>query len=55
MIELSRDVALQRRLIISGEAHSAAFTWERAAGQIWRVLESAARPDPATQATAASR
>jgi glycosyltransferase involved in cell wall biosynthesis len=55
MIELSRDVSLQRRLIISGEAHSAAFTWERAAGQIWRVLDSAARPDPAAQAAAASR
>ena len=55
MIELSQDVALQRRLISAGEAHSAAFTWERAASQIWRVLDSAARPGPAVQAAAASR
>jgi glycosyltransferase involved in cell wall biosynthesis len=55
MIELAQDVALQRRLISAGEAHSAVFTWERAAGQIWRVLDSAARSDPAGQAAAASR
>jgi glycosyltransferase involved in cell wall biosynthesis len=55
MIELSQDLALQRRLISAGEAHSAAFTWERAASKIWRILDSAARPGPAAQAAAASR
>ena len=55
MIELAQDVALQRRLISAGEAQSAAFTWERTAAQIWRVLDSAARSDPAGQAAAASR
>lgn len=55
MIELSQDLALQRRLISAGEAHSAAFTWERAASQIWHVLDSAARPDASAQPAAASR
>ncbi|HEY0492513.1 MAG TPA: glycosyltransferase family 1 protein [Candidatus Dormibacteraeota bacterium] len=55
LIELSRDLALQRRLVGAGEAHSATFTWERAAGQIWRVLDSASRPEPSHQAAAASR
>ena len=55
MIELSQDLALQRRLVAAGLAHSAAFTWERAATQIWRVLDSASRPDPRPQAAAASR
>jgi len=55
MIELAHDVELQRRLISAGEARSAAFTWERAAEQIWRVLDAASRPHPGGQAAIASR
>lgn len=44
LLELARDLELQRRLIIAGQARSASFTWERAASQIWRVLVEAARP-----------
>ncbi len=45
LLELARDVELQRRLISAGQAHSASFTWERTASQVWRVLDEAARPD----------
>ncbi|MDQ6709838.1 MAG: glycosyltransferase family 4 protein [Candidatus Dormibacteraeota bacterium] len=55
MLELSHDVELQRRLITAGAARSATFSWERAATQIWRVLDDASRPTPARQAAAASR
>ncbi len=55
MIELASDLELQRRLISAGQARSAAFTWERAAEQIWRVLDAASRPHPEGQAAIASR
>ena len=55
MLELARDVELQRRLIVAGLNRSAGFTWERAAGQIWRVLDDASRPPPADQAAIVSR
>lgn len=55
MLELAHDVDLQRRLIVAGAARSAGFTWERAAGQIWRVLDDASRPKPTAQAAIASR
>jgi glycosyltransferase involved in cell wall biosynthesis len=42
MLELASDAALQRRLIGAGEARSAAFRWDAAANQTWRVLDSAA-------------
>lgn len=43
MLELASDNVLRRRLIESGEARSAGFTWEAAAEKTWRVLERAAQ------------
>jgi glycosyltransferase involved in cell wall biosynthesis len=42
MLELASDGALQRRLIASGSARSAEFTWRAAADKTWRVLDAAA-------------
>ena len=43
MLELAHDPALQRRLIVSGAARSADFTWEVAAAKTWGVLDAVAR------------
>jgi len=42
LLELSRDPALQRRLIAAGTDRSAGFSWEAAASKTWRVLDSVA-------------
>jgi glycosyltransferase involved in cell wall biosynthesis len=43
MLELAHDPALQRRLIASGAARSADFTWEAAAAKTWGVIDAVAR------------
>jgi glycosyltransferase involved in cell wall biosynthesis len=42
MLELASDGALQRRLIASGRARSAEFSWSNSAGKTWRVLDAVA-------------
>ena len=42
MLELASDGALQRRLIESGRARSAEFSWGNAADKTWRVLDTVA-------------
>ena len=42
MLELASDPALQRRLIASGRARSAQFSWEASASKTWRVLDRVA-------------
>jgi glycosyltransferase involved in cell wall biosynthesis len=42
MLELASDGALQRRLIESGRARSAEFSWGNAADKTWRVLDMVA-------------
>ena len=42
MLELASDGALQRRLIESGRARSAEFSWGSAADKTWRVLDTVA-------------
>jgi glycosyltransferase involved in cell wall biosynthesis len=42
MLELAHDPALQRRLIASGTARGADFTWEAAAKKTWRVFDAVA-------------
>ena len=42
MLELASDGALQQRLIAAGGARSAEFSWTKAAGKTWRVLDAVA-------------